>query len=171
MTFPPFIHAQKHKERRESSEQASNVPDLFRTSIVTRTGSIHWQQGELLGEGAYGKVFAGLNQKTGELMAVKQHKLPGLVHIGGDPNLARQAEEELATLEHEVAVLKKLRHKHIVGYMSAERISPTEIYVFLEYVPGGSISQMLQVRLDVSLHTAATQQCGGRVSIIAQIRG
>ena len=30
-----------------------------------------WTRGELLGEGAYGRVYAGLNQKTGELMAVK----------------------------------------------------------------------------------------------------
>ncbi len=36
-----------------------------------QTGPMAWTRGELLGEGAYGRVYAGLNQKTGELMAVK----------------------------------------------------------------------------------------------------
>jgi mitogen-activated protein kinase kinase kinase len=126
--------------------EAEEVDRLFRRSVVNQTCSIQWQQGELLGEGAYGKVFAGLNQTTGELMAVKQHKLPAQELVGTDPHLARQAEQELATLEHEIEVLKKLRHQHIVGYLSAERVNATEIYVFLEYVPGGSISSMLQVR-------------------------
>ena len=63
-----------------------------------------------------------------------------------EPHLVKQAEEEMATLEHEIDVIKKLRHKHIVGYVAAQRISRTEMYVFLEYVPGGSISSMLKVR-------------------------
>jgi len=143
-----------HKERAARSSEATTkgmdgeevsevMEDLFRSSIVTTTGDILWQKGELLGEGAYGKVYAGLNQKTGELMAVKQHKLPDL-EKEAEPHLVKQAEEEMATLEHEIEVLKKLRHKHIVGYVAAQRISPTEMYVFLEYVPGGSISSMLK---------------------------
>ena len=52
-------------------------------------------------------------------------------------------ERELASLEREIALCKQLRHKHIVGYIGAKKVSPTELYVFLEYVPGGSIAQML----------------------------
>ena len=48
-----------------------------------QTGEIMWAKGELLGEGAYGKVFAGLNQLTGELMAVKQLKVPEESETGG----------------------------------------------------------------------------------------
>ena len=47
---------------------------MFRGSVAMQTGEVMWARGELLGEGAYGKVFAGLNQLTGELMAVKQLK-------------------------------------------------------------------------------------------------
>jgi serine/threonine protein kinase len=68
---------------------AEEVGRLFRQSVVTHTGAIQWQQGELLGEGAYGKVFAGLNQQTGELMAVKQHKLPAPELMGDNTHLAR----------------------------------------------------------------------------------
>lgn len=53
------------------------------------------------------------------------------------------SEKELASLEREIALCKRLRHKHIVGYVGAQKVSTTEMYVFLEYVPGGSIAQML----------------------------
>ena len=33
---------------------------------------IRWQRGEVIGQGAYGTVYLGLNLDTGELMAVKQ---------------------------------------------------------------------------------------------------
>ena len=60
--------------------------NMFRGSVAMQTGEILWARGELLGEGAYGKVFAGLNQLTGELMAVKQLKVcpatvPCLPHL------------------------------------------------------------------------------------------
>ena len=37
-----------------------------------------WTRGELVGAGAYGKVYLGLNQETGQLMAVKQVSLISL---------------------------------------------------------------------------------------------
>ena len=33
---------------------------------------LRWTRGELIGSGAYGKVYIGLNQETGQLLAVKQ---------------------------------------------------------------------------------------------------
>ncbi|KAK3245139.1 hypothetical protein CYMTET_45276 [Cymbomonas tetramitiformis] len=40
-------------------------------------------------------------------------------------------------------MLAVLRGRHIVGYIAAERVSDFELYVFLEFVPGGSIASML----------------------------
>ena len=33
---------------------------------------VHWTKGELIGAGAFGRVYIGLNNNTGQLMAVKQ---------------------------------------------------------------------------------------------------
>ena len=33
---------------------------------------VHWTRGELIGAGAFGRVYMGLNNETGQLMAVKQ---------------------------------------------------------------------------------------------------
>lgn len=40
-------------------------------------GQIRWQRGGLIGAGAFGKVFLGLNLDNGELLAVKQVALVG----------------------------------------------------------------------------------------------
>jgi serine/threonine protein kinase len=45
----------------------------------------------------------------------------------------------------ELEFYTKLKHKHVVGYIGADidRRSNT-LYIFLEYVPGGSIASMLE---------------------------
>ena len=59
-----------------------------------------WTRGELLGEGAYGRVYAGLNQKTGELMAVKVLDLMDRrgnhmhMHLAELQQVSRAAEDE-----------------------------------------------------------------------------
>lgn len=52
----------------------------------------------MLGVGAFGKVFMGLNLDTGELIAVKQISLEG------------QHRREAEAVEHEVNLLRNLRH-------------------------------------------------------------
>ncbi|CAM9501439.1 unnamed protein product, partial [Ectocarpus fasciculatus] len=93
--------------------------------------AIHWKRGEQIGMGSFGKVFKGLNKSTGELFAVKQISLrDGL-------------REEINTLEAEIDLMKDLDHRHIVRYCGTDR-GVRHLYIFLEYVPGGSIASMLQ---------------------------
>eukprot|EP00897_Mesotaenium_endlicherianum_P009572 jgi/Mesen1/8643/ME000500S08119 len=81
------------------------------------------------------QVFAGLNQQTGQLMAVKQLKLTE----GDEKSL------HMAALEREIALYRTMRHKHIVGYIDMERDEVSgSLYVFLEFVSGGSIHSMLE---------------------------
>ncbi|XP_024527603.1 serine/threonine-protein kinase ste20 isoform X1 [Selaginella moellendorffii] len=110
---------------------------LFPQPEAKTTGKFKWTKGELLGEGAYGKVFSGLNQSTGELMAVKQLKI--------DPGEGQEKSFYLAALEREINLYRKLRHKHIVGYINMEQDEQSgSLYIFLEYVSGGSIQSMLE---------------------------
>lgn len=110
---------------------------MFTASVDYKSGDISWTRGELLGEGAYGKVYAGLNQVTGELMAVKVIELV-VKGLDGKPR------QPLHELKHELEMYKKLKHQNIVGYIDAQyEKDENALYIFLEYVPGGSIASML----------------------------
>ena len=50
------------------------------TEIFTQP-RMRWHKGALIGAGSFGKVFLGMNAKTGMLMAVKQVELLSLIHI------------------------------------------------------------------------------------------
>ena len=95
---------------------------------------IRWSCGELIGAGAFGRVYMGMNLESGELMAVKQVSLSECE--------ASRREDHVRALENEVAVLRRLRHVNIVRYLGTERTDDA-LNIFLEYVPGGSIHSLL----------------------------
>ena len=80
---------------------------------TTPSHALRWQRGELLGTGAFGRVFLGLNEDTGELLAVKEVLLSGTT--------MERAAEQLKSLEAEVALMLELSHPNIVRYLGTER--------------------------------------------------
>lgn len=97
----------------------------------------NWTRGELIGQGAFGSVYLGMNNETGQLMAVKTVTL---THAGGASST--KLSEHLKSLEAEVSVLQGLDHPNIVRYLGIQRASEA-LNIFLEYVPGGSIASLL----------------------------
>ncbi|KAJ3005302.1 ATP binding [Thoreauomyces humboldtii] len=100
---------------------------------------IRFELGKLIGQGAFGKVFIGLNVESGELMAVKQVER-AILADGGKNDPAKKKRED--ALRREIDFLKELEHEHIVQYLGSE-ITETCFNVFLEYISGGSISSCL----------------------------
>lgn len=96
----------------------------------------NWQKGELLGVGAFGRVYMGLDTDTGQMLAVKQ------VTLGGHAS-SRQFMEQMRSLETEISLLRPLNHPNIVRCYGCER-DHEELNIFLELVPGGSITSLLQ---------------------------
>lgn len=88
--------------------------------------NIRWKRGEMLGQGAFGVVYLGLNIETGELMAVKQMAAEEV------------SRRELGALENEINLLRNMRHPNIVRYIGTE-VTSSSLSIFLEYVPGGSL--------------------------------
>ena len=96
-----------------------------------------WTRGDALGAGSFGSVFLGLNSDTGELFAVKEVTLDRRLDASrGDPA------EAVEQLEREVDLLSRLQHPNIVRYVGIAR-DDDALYIFLEYVPGGSIASLL----------------------------
>lgn len=109
--------------------------------------NIRWKKGEMLGQGAFGVVYLGLNIDTGELMAVKQMATEEV------------SKRELSSLENEIHLLRNLRHPNIVRYIGTE-LNPESMSIFLEYVPGGSLKALIDKfgQLEESVAKSYTRQ-------------
>eukprot|EP00656_Telonema_subtile_P004157 TRINITY_DN1188_c0_g1_i1.p1 TRINITY_DN1188_c0_g1~~TRINITY_DN1188_c0_g1_i1.p1 ORF type:complete len:339 (-),score=43.80 TRINITY_DN1188_c0_g1_i1:768-1784(-) len=98
-----------------------------------------WKQGNRLGAGAYGTVYLGLVPASGKLIAVKQ--LDYIEHSAADT-------ERVSSIQMETAILSKLRHRNICGYIGSKSTPGADessmiLNILLEYVPGGSIASLI----------------------------
>ncbi|KAI9471216.1 kinase-like domain-containing protein [Coemansia mojavensis] len=120
------------KERRQSVARSVST-----ASRITRTKKKTWIKGALIASGSFGSVYFGMNTKTGAIMAVKEVDLPkpGTVSMTRNQKMAD-------ALRHELDLLKGLDHKNVVKYLGTD-MDETKIYIFLEYVSGGSVSSAL----------------------------
>eukprot|EP00742_Colponemidia_sp_Colp-10_P005948 GILJ01006362.1.p1 GENE.GILJ01006362.1~~GILJ01006362.1.p1 ORF type:complete len:694 (-),score=99.41 GILJ01006362.1:92-2080(-) len=126
------IKLTRHHHRHDHSK---NVPEARAVEDILGGEKLLWKKGDLLGEGAYGRVYRGLNQKTGQFMAVKQLKIDG--------NFSTYS-KQLSALQWEISTLKGLDHPHIVRYIGAQKAEEDDsICIFMENMPGGSIAQLL----------------------------
>ena len=114
---------------------------------VSRAGKMKWKKGELIGVGASGRVYKGLNEMNGSMMAVKHLQM-----LSGP--------EEMQECLAEIQLLASLRHKNIVAYFGAEECESevkkrrkkskkknrgaTGLYIFTEWVPGGSLKNVVE---------------------------
>ena len=83
---------------------------------------ISWKRGNLIGCGAFGKVYVGLNNETGEFLAVKQ--------ICVDHS-SKETSRNLEEFRREVTILKTLRHVNIVRYFGMS-VDMENLNIFLE---------------------------------------
>jgi len=112
-------------------------------------GKFTWVRGEPLGAGSMGSVFKALNQSDGTIIAVKE--------VGIDEGKADDMRFR-KELEHEISIIEKLRHPRIVSFFGSDCLDGN-LYVYLEYMPGGSLAQVLRDfgALDESLCASYTR--------------
>ncbi|CRG87108.1 mitogen-activated protein kinase kinase kinase [Talaromyces islandicus] len=102
--------------------------------------SKNWMKGSLIGEGSFGSVFLALHAITGELMAVKQVELPSATK---GTEFDKRKNNMVSALKHEIELLQGMHHPNIVRYLGTSA-DDHNLNIFLEYVPGGSIAEMLK---------------------------
>ncbi|MCD9639467.1 hypothetical protein HAX54_024037 [Datura stramonium] len=93
-----------------------------------------WKKGRLIGRGTFGHVYLGFNSGSGEMCAVKE------VTLFSDDAKSRESAQQLG---QEISLLSWLRHPNIVQYYGSETVDD-KLYIYLEYVSGGSIYKILQ---------------------------
>eukprot|EP00756_Hemistasia_phaeocysticola_P006762 Hpha_TRINITY_DN13987_c0_g1::TRINITY_DN13987_c0_g1_i1::g.35961::m.35961 len=123
---------QPSRGRLDSPKAQKPAPKRKGPADVKKT--MRWKKGKYIGRGAFGEVCLGLNQDTGELMAVKT-----VMFNAKDKDIAKR----LQALQQEIRVMRQLTHPKIVRYLCTER-QGEQVNIFMEYVPGGSIVSLLK---------------------------
>jgi serine/threonine protein kinase len=132
----------KKKQKQDGKPGKDHQPSSSTDDLVGRRASdapspsiapFTWKKGRLLGKGAFGSVYEGLTS-SGKIIAVKH------LELAADVNPEKSSHYQ--TFRKEIELLKSFKHANIVQYYGSH-IEKNNIYVFLEYVPGGSISSML----------------------------
>jgi mitogen-activated protein kinase kinase kinase len=130
------------RKQKESERQAlgrvledSNEADRALTylSASSTNVTLRWQQGQFVGGGTFGSVYAAINLDSGQLMAVKEIRLQ-------DPQLIPTI---VAQIRDEMGVLQVLDHPNIVQYFGIEP-HRDKVYIFMEYCDGGSLAGLLE---------------------------
>lgn len=95
---------------------------------------VKWRKGDLIGAGANGRVYLGLEEETGAIIAVKE-----IVFSNGSED-----REELERIQEEIELLRTLQHPNIVTYLGTDVDDEKQtLYIFTEWVPGGSIQALV----------------------------
>ena len=90
----------------------------------------HFSIESLLARGGMGCVYRGRDERTGQLVAIKQ-----LTPASDDAVLAER-------LEREIQILRRLDHPNIVKIL-AWGVKDGKPHIVMEYVPGGSLREQL----------------------------
>ncbi|KAK5582512.1 hypothetical protein RB653_004097 [Dictyostelium firmibasis] len=120
-----IIHLNENEDNGISYRSRKSSPKLVK----------HYILGEVLGEGAYGKVKDGMDSFTQKRVAVKILKRARLKKIPGGE----------ASVLKEINITKKLHNKHIIKLIDHFIIEEKgKLYIVYEYVGGGTLQNILE---------------------------
>ncbi|KAJ2854282.1 Protein kinase of the Mitotic Exit Network, partial [Coemansia erecta] len=91
-----------------------------------------YQLEDIIGKGAAGSVYRGLNLRTGGVVAIKQIRKEGF-----------SSYDEIEAARKEIDMLRDLNHPNIVKYIGYEQ-TDDELDIILEYCEGGSLQNILR---------------------------
>ena len=131
------IRKQKEAERQALGRvlEESSEADRSLTYLSSSASNVNmrWQQGNFVGGGTFGSVYAAINLDSGHLMAVKEIRLQDPTLI---PTIAGQIRDEMNVLE-------VLDHPNVVSYHGIE-VHRDKVYIFMEFCSGGSLAGLLE---------------------------
>jgi hypothetical protein len=119
-----------------STAASASVPMPTTNSAVTLqelVGSAanrdNYKNPRKIGEGAAGEVFVATNAKTGELVAIKKMPITA---------------ENIKLLCTEIEIMKDSTHANIVGYIESFIVDDNQLWVVMEYMDGGCLTDILE---------------------------
>ncbi|KAJ1653618.1 Protein kinase [Dispira simplex] len=118
------------KEQRLSTMTESQIMNRLRNIVSPHDPKILYQKIKKVGQGASGSVYVARSLTTGHKVAIKQM------------DLASQPRKEL--LVNEIIVMKESQHPNIVNYVESFLLRSTELWVVMEYMEGGPLTDVIE---------------------------
>ncbi|XP_037928685.1 serine/threonine-protein kinase PAK 3 [Teleopsis dalmanni] len=113
------------KKKKMSDEE---ILEKLRTIVSVGDPNRKYTKMEKIGQGASGTVYTAIEASTGMEVAIKQM------------NLSQQPKKEL--IINEILVMRENKHPNVVNYLDSYLVSE-ELWVVMEYLPGGSLTDVV----------------------------
>ena len=142
LQMPANVIKEKQEAREEPKSVNNNVNErpkkkkmsdeeiLNRLKAIVTVGDPNkkYTKMEKIGQGASGTVYTAIETATGMEVAIKQM------------NLQQQPKKEL--IINEIVVMKANKHPNVVNFLDAYLVGE-ELWVTMEYLPGGSLTEVV----------------------------
>lgn len=114
-----------HKKKKMSDEE---ILERLRTIVSVGDPNRKYTKIDKIGQGASGTVYTAIESSTGMEVAIKQM------------NLSQQPKKEL--IINEILVMRENKHPNVVNYLDSYLVGE-ELWVVMEYLPGGSLTDVV----------------------------
>eukprot|EP00096_Caligus_rogercresseyi_P007068 TRINITY_DN243_c0_g2_i5.p1 TRINITY_DN243_c0_g2~~TRINITY_DN243_c0_g2_i5.p1 ORF type:complete len:527 (-),score=224.92 TRINITY_DN243_c0_g2_i5:489-2069(-) len=115
-------------ERKKKKMTDEEILDRLKQIVTVGDPNRKYTKMEKIGQGASGTVFTAIETATGMEVAIKQM------------NLQQQPKKEL--IINEIVVMKANKHPNVVNFLDAYLVGE-ELWVTMEYLPGGSLTDVV----------------------------
>ncbi|CAH0394814.1 unnamed protein product [Bemisia tabaci] len=105
------------------------VVEVLRSIVSVGDPKRKYTKMEEIGRGASGRVYTAIETSTGMEVAIKQM------------NLKQQPKKEF--ILNEILVMRENKHPNVVNYLESYLVGD-ELWVVMEYLPGGSLTDLVQ---------------------------
>lgn len=123
---PEMSRAASDKRKKKMTDE--EILEKLRTIVSVGDPNRKYTKMEKIGQGASGTVYTAIETSTGMEVAIKQM------------NLSQQPKKEL--IINEILVMRENKHGNVVNYLDSYLVNE-ELWVVMEYLPGGSLTDVV----------------------------
>lgn len=123
---PPTNQTRSSAKKKKMTDE--EILEKLRTIVSVGDPTRKYAKMEKIGQGASGTVYTAIESSTGMEVAIKRM------------NLSQQPKKEL--IINEILVMRENKHPNVVNYLDSYLVSE-ELWVVMEYLPGGSLTDVV----------------------------
>ncbi|XP_063914617.1 serine/threonine-protein kinase Pak [Zophobas morio] len=123
---PEMSRAASEKRKKKMSDE--EILEKLRSIVSVGDPVRKYTKIDKIGQGASGTVYTAMETSTGVEVAIKQM------------NLSQQPKKEL--IINEILVMRENKHGNVVNYLDSYLVNE-ELWVVMEYLPGGSLTDVV----------------------------